>query len=636
MSKKIRSRIRFGIGASPSEGTTGYVDPYNAYDFAVGGIPFLSAMSRDNPGIIKSADFRKAQIDQSVEPGEQSLTGWWVRSQLSFHGGAGIQFSDPSLDESAPIRFKESEGVNVWEQGEVTLLKKTELVKAQSDVFPSLMVGGDVLGLNAVIYGCGLEAGYVLSDGTTGTVTPSPAITWGWGSIASDGGCYYFANPDGVWKLTFTGLGPVTYTFTKLWTYAVSGTPAIGWTKGRLMLGAGGKIYELIDPGGAPPHALPTAVFTAEAVGWTWTSFTSGPEAIYAAGYSGNRGSIMRILVDDEGALPVMTGATEVAQLPTGEFPLCIRTYLGTKMGVGTNLGFRVAEIDSGGSLAYGPLIESRQSVVDMVGQDRFIYYTDATPSGYSGLTRVDLSVLNPSGRYAYTSDIKMDHNHTIDSVAIIGRSGRLAFGDNTYGIHFESEDELVEEGYLLTAQTRYNTLWPKLFKRLSVRAKILGHLVVSTVDKDGNEVNVATLDDNSDLGPDLVINAPDSPQESLGVRFSLERLDADTGPTFRGYQFKALPGGPRQYTYLMPFLCFDSEKDGQGNVMGNKGYGSERLTAVQELAKDGTVVLFEDLNSGFSTLVTIEEMEFSQISPGGMTQSPWGGILTLSMRTLD
>jgi hypothetical protein len=631
MSLHIRSRISFGIGASPSEATAPYVDPLNAYDFAVGGIPFLSAMSRDMPGMIKSSDFRKNQIDQSVEPGEQSLTGWWVRSQLSFHGGAGLKFSDPSLDESAPIRFKESEGVDVWTQGEVTLLKKTNLTKAQSGVFPSLVVGGLLLGLDCIIYGQALEAGYILDDGTTGVLTPSTAPTAEWTSLTSDGGAYYFANPEGVWKLTFTGI--VTYTFIKLWTFTAN-YATVGWTKGRLMLGANLAVYELIDPGGAPPHALPTAVFTAPAVNWKWTSFTAGPEAIYVAGYSGNRGSIMRILVDEQGALPVMTGAAEVAQLPTGEYPLCIRTYLGTKMGIGTILGFRVAEIDASGGLAYGPLIESFNSVNDMVGQDRFIYYTDgAQPVG--GLVRVDLSTLNPSGRYAYASDLRIDVFSSVQSVALIGNSGRLAIGVTNHGIYFESATDLVDSGYLLTAQTRYNTLWPKLFKRLSVRARILGHLVASTVDKAGNEVTVATLDDNSDLDPDLVINAPDSPQESLGLRFTLDQLNATTGPTFRGYQFKALPGGPRPYTYVMPFLCFDSEKDGQGGVMGYKGYGYDRLTAVQDLASEGTVVLFEDLSSGNSVLVTIENIEFSQISPGGMTQSPWGGTLTLEMRTL-
>lgn len=629
----IRKRISFGIGASPSEATTGYTDPYNAYDFAVGGIPFLSGMSRDNPGIIKSADFRKAQVDQSVEPGEQSLTGWWVRSQLSFHGGAGIQFSDPSLDESAPFRFKESQGVNVWTQGQVTLLRDVDLMRAQDDIYPSLMVGGDILGLDAVIYGFNTDSGYILADGTDVPLTPTDAVSFPWNSMASDGGCFYFANLEGVWKLNFTDL--VTYTFFKMWDIPSGSSISIGWTKGRLMLGVDTKVYELIPPVGATPYALPTPVFTAEADQWQWTSFTAGPEAIYAAGYSGNRGTIMRILVDDEGALPTLTGATEVAQLPTGEIPYVIRTYLGTKMGIGTNLGFRVAEINTGGELAYGPLIETDGSVLDMAGQDRFIFFTDPA-QGNSGLIRVDLSLLNPSGRYAYATDLKIPGHMAIDAVANLGSSGRIALSSGSSGIYFESVDELVTSGYLLLAQTRYNTLWPKLFKRLSVRARIIGSLTVATVDKNGNEVTVATLDDNSDLGPDLVINSPDSPQESLGLRFTLSRDTPETGPIFRGYQFKALPGGPRQYTYVMPFLCFDSEKDGDGNVMGYKGYGSERLTAIQTIASEGTVVLFEDLGSEFSVLVTIEEIEFGQISPGGLTQSPWGGYLTLNMRTLD
>lgn len=635
MSLHIRSRVKFGIGASASPFTSGYVDPKNAYDFAVGGVPFLSGMSRDTPAVIKSADFRRTQIDQSVEPGEQSLTGWWVRSQLSFHAGAGLQFSDPSLDESAPTRFKASEGVNVWTPGQVTLLPLTEVALAQSSSSPSLLVGGNVAGQSCVVYANALAAGYVLDNGTNFAVTPAGAPTHNWQAITSDGGCFYFVNTEGVWKLQFTAI--TTYTFIKMWTIPAATTVTIGWAKGRLMLGLDEKIYELIPPAGATPYALPAApVFTALAVGWTWTSFTSGPEAIYASGFSGNRGTILRILVDEQGALPVLTGATEVAQLPTGEYPLCIRTYLGTKMGIGTTLGFRVAEISAGGELAYGPLTNSDAPVYDMVGLDRFVYYTDTSTTGNSGLVRVDLSVLNPSGRYAYATDLKLPGAHRVDSVAVIGQTNRIAFATGFSGIWFSSATKLVVSGYLLTAQTRYNTLWGKLFKRLSVRAQILGHLVVSTVDKNANEVTVASLDDNSDLEPDLSINAPDSPQESLGLRFILQQKTTTVGPTFRGYQFKALPGGPRQYTYMLPVLCFDSEKDGQGGVMGYKGYGSERLTAIQELASQGTVVLFEDLGSGFSVLVTIQEIEFNQISPGGMTQSPWGGLLTLNMRTLD
>jgi hypothetical protein len=97
-----------------------------AYDVAIGGMPFIYAISDNRPYIRQTAPFRKEQFDNQTEPGEQSLTGWWIRSQMSFHGGDGITFFDPAQSASntpAQYRFADSQGVNVFEQGEVTLLK---------------------------------------------------------------------------------------------------------------------------------------------------------------------------------------------------------------------------------------------------------------------------------------------------------------------------------------------------------------------------------------------------------------------------------------------------------------------------------------------------------------------------------
>jgi len=97
-----------------------------AYDVAIGGMPFIYAISDSRPYIRQTAPFRKEQFDNQTEPGEQSLTGWWIRSQMSFHGGDGITFFDPSQSAAntpGHFRFADSQGVNVFEQGQVTLLK---------------------------------------------------------------------------------------------------------------------------------------------------------------------------------------------------------------------------------------------------------------------------------------------------------------------------------------------------------------------------------------------------------------------------------------------------------------------------------------------------------------------------------
>ena len=94
------------------------------YDVAIGGLPFIYAISDARPYIRQTAPFRKEQFDNQTEPGEQSLTGWWIRSQSSFHGGTGIVYFDPQTsDPFGHYRFADSRGVNVWEQGEVRLLK---------------------------------------------------------------------------------------------------------------------------------------------------------------------------------------------------------------------------------------------------------------------------------------------------------------------------------------------------------------------------------------------------------------------------------------------------------------------------------------------------------------------------------
>src|SRR5215207_8367911 len=93
------------------------------WDYALNDLPFLSGASRQFPIIRETAQVRKQQFDTSGLPGENSLEGWWLRSQSSFHGGAGLTYLD--VDDTQPAnqtRFHSSRNVDVWEQGRVTLL----------------------------------------------------------------------------------------------------------------------------------------------------------------------------------------------------------------------------------------------------------------------------------------------------------------------------------------------------------------------------------------------------------------------------------------------------------------------------------------------------------------------------------
>lgn len=97
-----------------------------AYDIAIAGLPFFVSPLDDSPYRRVTAQYRKQQLDTTREPGEQTLTGWWLRSQSSFHFGQGIKFFEPAQDESLRFQYTESKGMDVWTKGQATLLKDVD------------------------------------------------------------------------------------------------------------------------------------------------------------------------------------------------------------------------------------------------------------------------------------------------------------------------------------------------------------------------------------------------------------------------------------------------------------------------------------------------------------------------------
>lgn len=100
-----------------------------SYDVAFDDKKFFMKIDPQTPYRRQTATYKKEQSDNYANPGEQSLAGWWLRAQSSFHYGAGLNYFEPSMEQgytqnqTVPYRFADSEGVNVWNQGEVTLLK---------------------------------------------------------------------------------------------------------------------------------------------------------------------------------------------------------------------------------------------------------------------------------------------------------------------------------------------------------------------------------------------------------------------------------------------------------------------------------------------------------------------------------
>lgn len=647
-SRDITDSIPFNVG-QPSYVSDIWTNTTVAYDVAIGGLPFFYGINNDRPYERQTAPYKKQQFDNSKEPGEQTLEGWWIRSQSSFHRGAGITFFDPSAGEEVDYRFSDSEGVDVWTKGQASLLKKVTAGHATTATTQK-MRSIKYSGTNAVLALDGHDVDKLLADGTvvhfidynSGSDDPVYAI-------CDDGTTAFWATNDinaGTNKahlykkaLTLTSSDADTlmfninsYTFT-------DGKVAMDWIKGRIILCADNKVYELTPS----TSSLPSPIYTHPTTDYTFTSITESGAAIYVAGYSGIQSAIYKFSLSTAGAITSLTSAVIAAEMPIGEIIHSIKYYLGYML-IGTSKGVRVAQVSvDDGSIAYGPLVaETEQPVYDFEFRDRFVWFTSKV-NGKSGLTRLDLGEQITPLKFAYAHDVfAPDATGTTTACAFIGDSDQIAFSVPTNFFYVQSATEYVTSGYLQTGYIRYGTLEPKNFKRVRARGDYSnGGLLIAPVGSDGTVYETAIY--NSTIGaPEINIINPPGSQEYIGMRFTLSRYEDPTdtastldttGPTFKGYQVRALPATPRQHLIQLPLYCFDVETDRYNVQVGYDGRSWERIQALEDLESTGDEVIFQDFTTGEQITVVIDSVGFQRATPPSGGFSGFGGNLTVIVR---
>lgn len=617
-----------------------------SYDTAVGGIPFFYAIKDERPYIRQTAPFRKEQFDNGNEPGEQSLTGWWIRSQSSFHCGSGIKFYDPSAGEIVQYRFSDSKNVNVWTKGQVTLLRNTTQSHATTgDIASNGVTQQHLRSIKWSTYeGVLLHDEYDVDkidssgnvthfiDYNSGTDTPVYAI-------CDDGvDAIWITNTSTkktVYKKALTGNSSTSATKMFDEIGAISNA-AMEYVKNRVVLAADNKVYEF-----APSAtAMPTAVYTNPSTAHVYTSITSSGPAIYLAGYNGLTSSIEKFtLVTTSGSMPTLTSAITAAELPVGELVHAIKYYLGRVI-IGTSKGIRVAEVnDTDGSLAYGPLIvETSQPVYAFAVRDRYVWASSGV-GGEPGLIRVDLGNEIESLRFAYANDVYYSgvSGKKTTACAFIGETDRLAFTTNVGYCYLESASELATTGYLQTGYIRYGTLEPKNFRRIIGRGQYTyGSLSVKTVVEDGTEYEHVVYD-SSIPSQEVSTTQPENAQEFVAYKFVFTR-DATTtsaGPTFKGYQAKASIATPRQRVLRFPVYCYDVETDKFNVVTGYEDRAIAKLRTLEDAEARGDVLNWQDLTTGESRQVTIELISFTRLTPPDKRFSGFGGIIDITLRTV-
>ena len=622
-----------------------------AYDVAIGGLPFIYAINDARPYIRQTAPFRKDQFDNGAEPGEQSLTGWWIRSQASFHSGSGIKFYDPAqTDEVGHYRFSESKGLNIWTKGQTTLLKNCTSTHYTTGAIASNGVSQQTLrsiqwsGTSGVLLHDEYDVDKISTSGTvthfidynSGTDLPVYAIC--------DDGTYAYwvtntATKKTIYKkaLTLTSSDADTKMFDEVGTIS---NAAMEYVKDRIVMCADNKVYEF----STSQTSMPTAVYTQANSSHVYTSITASGPAIYIAGYNGIQSTIQKFTLSTAGVMPTLTSAVVAAEMPVGEIVHKIYYYLGYIM-IGTSKGIRVASVsDQDGSLNYGPLIvETSQPCYDFAARDHYVWCSTGV-AGEAGVIRIDLGNELETLRFAWANDLYMDGvtGHVTTSCAFAGNTSRLVFctayaSSANGGIYIEDDTTLRTSGYLTTGNIRYGTLEPKNFKRLLGRGDFTyGSMTLETIDKNGTEYDHISYD--SVISPvEVGTSNPATAQEYVAFKFILYRdgTDSTKGPTFSGYQAKATIATPRQRVVRFPVYCFDTETDRYNTVIGYEGRAFERIKLLETIEETGDVLTWQDLSTGETRQAVIEQVTFTRMTPPDKRFDGFGGVLEITIRTV-
>ena len=624
-----------------------------AYDIAIGGLPFILATNNERPYGRRTAPFKKDQFDSTNEPGEQSLTGWWIRSQMSFHGGSGINFFDPATnDENGHYRFADSKGLNVWTKGEVSLLKNctqghimTGAIRANGRSFQTMrsikwnntsgVLVHDEFDVDKIdVNNPGTPTHFI--DYNSGTDSPVYAI-------CDDGTTAYWitntATKKTVYKKALTGVagsGDVPM-FDEIGTIS---NATMEYIKDRIVMCADNKVYEFA----ASATAMPSTLYTHPVASHTYSSITASGPAIYIAGYNGIQSTIQKFTLNTSGSMPVLTGGAAVAaELPVGEVVHKIYYYLGYMM-IGTSKGIRVATVnDQDGSISYGPLlVETTQPCFDFAARDHYVWCATGV-DGNPGVIRIDLSTEIEPLRFAWANDVYYDGvtNNQTTTCAFAGPTNRLMFStafNVTDGyIYAEDATTLRTTGYLTTGNIRYGTLEPKNFKRLLARGDYtFGSMTLETVDSNGAEYDHISYD--ASVPPvEVTTSNPATAQEYVAYKFIMFRhgTDSTKGPVFKGYQAKATIATPRQRLVSHYVYCFDEETDKNNSRTGYSGRAYDRIVALETIEENGDIVTWQDLNTGESRQVQIEGINLSNTTPPDKNSTGFGGILEIVVRTV-
>ena len=631
-----------------------------AYDLSIANMAFIMDVNKDNPHIRQTAQYKRDQFDNAPDPGEQSLSGWWLRSQMSFHNGAGIRYYEPGTDAAhVTHRFYDSRGIDVWTPGKATLHKTvfhsytgTYGIHActANDGTNDVLVSGEHAG----------ELKKITFNGTSTATTSSYSLFSGHSSnpvfsVTSDGSRYFAICDKAIHRGYVDGSGSDEVIYNVGSTALTNGI--IKYVKGYLLAGHDTYLAQINpEKSNNPNHSsssdLPSGTggnfINHLSKDWKWVDITSGATMVYAAGRNSSRSEIWAIPYSDTTVNLSLPDAYVVAELPFGEYVNNIYYYLGYLV-IATSKGVRIGVINQGayqsGHIEYGPLLfDSEKDCNGIVANDRFVWVSTSVKNGtiYNAiLVRIDLSTPFDDGTFPYAYDLQYESDESSygKEVYYIGNRLHLVIdeGASAGEIQTEHTTNYRDSGWIETGYVRYGTVQPKFFKYVDVRGNIpnSNSIGIKTIDHDSNAYDIVQLT-GSDINSTVKLSSPATKQESLALRFTLTNYtDKTVTPILNSYQLKSVPAVNRQRLIQYPLSCYDRETDRYNVQFGYKGRAHEIIQAFEIMESESAFVQVNDYRTGERYEGLIEDVKFVNQSSADKNESGYGGTLIVTIRKM-
>ena len=581
-----------GAGVATDAGVT--------WPISLGDYAYQLDSARVNEWTHRSIPLLRGQADIASNVGSQTLNpeAFWRRTFESWHVGAGQSAFD-RVDVSNPWRFRRSKGVDVWDRYQVSLLNATDAKSLWTTGSGFLAVAGDYLYASN---GATLLRTQDVTVGTptftTITGTPAPAIS----SIASDGFNVLTAHgASGIYKTT---RGAATTASN------ITGTvDHVAYGKGRWLASNDNVLYDittLVAGGGA----LPTALFTHPNTDFAWNSFTEGPTAFYAAGYSGDKSLIYRLTMKEDGTglnQPVVAGF-----LPDGELVYSLYGYLGFVL-IGTSKGVRIGIVGGNADLTIGALIPTDAPVKCFEGQDKFVWfgwgnYEDTD----GGLGRLDLETFSNTESLApaYASDLMSGTNSTVTAVVTF-QDRRVFTTDSGSAAVLVGEEvgTLVASGQIDSGVFDYGLTDEKLSLYTDVSFVEEGGSVAVGLSLDRADfVTLGTLTSSSSVG------TGEARAHEFEVRMTLTRdgSDSSLGPTLRSWTLRAQAAAPVTEEIVVPLLIAPKPQQTRGFVEPQDTLG--QVEYIAGLCASKEVVLYREGLRSWSVIVADYQLDMKEV----------------------